>query len=362
VVNIHHGSKMDNLPRNVFYKNNEIVGNYTSWFGNGTEQRICNYKNGKLRGLVRVYYNNRNLAEECYYKNNLQHGAYKCWYENGGFHRQDLYKNGIVIQNIKECMPVARNFKLLLLGCGNVGKSTIFSQMKVIHKGGFTDEEKLSMKRVAMDNVLQAMVSLIDGAHKLSIELDCNEHRIRADKILEAESSLEEASNIEEILPGVAEDITTLWKKDNGIKCAFEQQNKFQFNTCAEYFLNNTLRLSTPHFLPNDEDIIKCRGKTLGVVEMHFEVDNESFTIVDTGGERNERKKWIHCFEGVAVLIHVVNLEEFDMTLFEDGTTNRMLESLKLFDEVCNSRWFKDSHMILMLNMIDKFREKIKKI
>jgi len=241
-------------------------------------------------------------------------------------------------------------------------KVLFFSQMKIIHKGGFTDEEKLSMKRVVMDNALQAMVSLINGARKLSIELDSDEHRIMAEKILEVESDLEEASNIEDCLPGIAEDIITLWKKDNAIKCAFEQQNKFQLNTCAEYFLNNTLRLAAPYFLPNDEDIVKCRGKTLGVVEMHFDVDNSSFTIVDTGGERNERKKWIHCFEGVAAVIDVVNLEEFDMTLFEDGTTNRMIESLKLFDEICNSRWFKDSHMILMLNMTDKFREKNSKI
>jgi len=212
-----------------------------------------------------------------------------------------------------------------------------------------------------MDNVLQAMVSLICGASRLSIELDCDEHRIMAEKILEVESSLEEASNIEELLPTVIEEINTLWRLDNGIKRTYEQRYKFQFNTVGDYFLNEGHRMVAPDFLPNEEDIVKCRGKTLGVVEMHYEVDNKSFTIVDTGGERNERKKWIHCFEGVTAVLHVVNLEEYDQTLFEDGTTNRMIESLKLFDEVCNSRWFKDSHIILILNMTDKFREKIKK-
>jgi len=254
----------------------------------------------------------------------------------------------------------AKNFKLLLLGAGESGKSTIFSQMKIIHKGGFTDEEKLSMKRVVMDNLLQYMVSLINGAKKVSVELDSDDHRSMADKILEVESSLEEASNIEELLPTVIEEIKALWK-DAGIRKAFEQRNKFQIFDQAQYFLDKPDRFSAPDFLPNEEDIIKCRGKTLGVVEMHFEVDNNSFTIVDVGGQRNERKKWIHCFEGVAAVIFVTSLSEYDQTLFEDGTTNRMIESLKLFDEVCNSRWFKDSHIILFLNKTDLFREKIKK-
>jgi len=263
--------------------------------------------------------------------------------------------------NIKKLEKPIKNFKLLPLGTSQSGKSTIFSQMKIIHKGGFTDEYKLSYKRLVMNYLIQLMVFLINGAKKLSIELDSDEHRQRADKILEVESSLEEeASSIEVLLPTVIEDIKALWK-DGGILKAFEQRNKFDIFDQVGYFLDNPDRFVAPDFLPNDEDILKSRGKTLGVVEMHFDVDNDSFTIVDVGGARNERKKWIHCFEGVAAVIFVTSLSEYDQTLFEDGTTNRMIESLKLFEEVCNSRWFKDSHIILFLNKIDLFREKIKK-
>jgi len=256
--------------------------------------------------------------------------------------------------------PVQKNYKILLLGAGESGKSTIFSQMKIIHKGGFTDEEKISMKRVVMDNLLQSMVSLINGAKKLGIDFENEEHKHKSEKVLEIEASLEETSNIEELLPTVVEEIKALWK-DTGIRKAFEFRNKFQLYDQAQYFLDQPDRFAAIDFIPTAEDIIKCRGKTLGVVEMHFEIENQTFTIVDVGGQRNERKKWIHCFEGVAAVIFVTSLSEYDQTLFEDGTTNRMLESLKLFDEVCNSRWFKDSHIILFLNKTDLFREKIKK-
>ena len=74
-----------------------------------------------------------------------------------------------------------------------------------------------------------------------------------------------------------------------------------------------------------------------------------------------ERKKWIHCFEGVTAIIFVTSLSEYDQRCYEDDSTNRMQESLLLFDEICNSRWFMDTSIILFLNKIDLFQQKIKK-
>lgn len=84
--------------------------------------------------------------------------------------------------------------------------------------------------------------------------------------------------------------------------------------------------------------------------------------MIDVGGQRNERKKWIHCFEGVTAIIFVTALSEYDQKCYEDDETNRMKESLLLFDEICNSRWFADTSIILFLNKDDLFREKIKKV
>ena len=47
--------------------------------------------------------------------------------------------------------------------------------------------------------------------------------------------------------------------------------------------------------------------------------------MYDVGGQRNERKKWIHCFDGVTAVIFVVGLSEYDQCLVEDGVTNRMV-------------------------------------
>ena len=84
--------------------------------------------------------------------------------------------------------------------------------------------------------------------------------------------------------------------------------------------------------------------------------------MVDVGGQRNERKKWIHCFEGVTAVIFVAAISEYDQVLYEDGQTNRMVEALKLFEETCGLKWFVDTSFILFLNKRDLFDEKIKRV
>ena len=84
--------------------------------------------------------------------------------------------------------------------------------------------------------------------------------------------------------------------------------------------------------------------------------------MVDVGGQRSERTKWIHSFQGVTSLIFCASLSEYDQMLYEDESVNRMRESLMLFDETCNCPWFNDTSIILFLNKNDIFRKKIKTI
>ena len=49
----------------------------------------------------------------------------------------------------------------------------------------------------------------------------------------------------------------------------------------------------------------------------------------------------------------------YDQALFEDDVTNRMVESMKLFDSVCNNTWFSTTSMIIFFNKRDLFEEKL---
>merc|ERR1712106_1272465 len=102
------------------------------------------------------------------------------------------------------------------------------------------------------------------------------------------------------------------------------------------------------------------RVKSSGIVETKCEIKTMRFRIVDVGGQRSERKKWIHCFEGVTAIIFVVELSGYDLVLAEDEKMNRMIESMNLFDSICNNKWFVETSIILFLNKKDLFEQKIK--
>eukprot|EP00002_Diphylleia_rotans_P036018 TRINITY_DN78_c0_g1_i1.p1 TRINITY_DN78_c0_g1~~TRINITY_DN78_c0_g1_i1.p1 ORF type:complete len:352 (-),score=102.98 TRINITY_DN78_c0_g1_i1:352-1407(-) len=254
----------------------------------------------------------------------------------------------------KEKAKLDSEVKLLLLGAGESGKSTIVKQMKIIHQEGYTAEERASFKEVIHSNTIQSMKSLISNAEKLGVKIETPENEARALKIADLQSSGEAWS------AEIGKDIQELWK-DKGIKETFSRKSEFQLNDSAQYYFDNLDRINASSYVPDEQDVLRSRVRTTGIVEIQFNYGNLRFRLFDVGGQRNERKKWIHCFQGVTAVIFCVALSEYDQKLFEDESQNRMKESLLLFDEICNSRWFIDTSMILFLNKTDLFREKIQK-
>ena len=131
------------------------------------------------------------------------------------------------------------------------------------------------------------------------------------------------------------------------------------FLTLLRSYFDAIDRISQPNYLPTDQDVLRTRVKTTGITETTFHIQDLTYRMFDVGGQRSERKKWIHCFENVTVILFLVAISEYDQHLMEDETVNRMQEALTLFDSICNSRWFVKTSIILFLNKIDRFREKL---
>lgn len=127
----------------------------------------------------------------------------------------------------------------------------------------------------------------------------------------------------------------------------------------APYFYKELSRVAEADYVPTEADVLRARTKTTGIYETRFTMGNLSIHMFDVGGQRSERKKWIHCFEAVTSIIFCVALSEYDQALLEEAGQNRMTESLVLFDSVINSRWFVRTSIILFLNKIDLFKEKL---
>jgi GTPase SAR1 family protein len=121
-------------------------------------------------------------------------------------------------------------------------------------------------------------------------------------------------------------------------------------------------RLCEQGYIPTEQDVLRSRAKTTGIIETDFYVGQTRFTLVDVGGQRSERRKWMHCFQDVTAVIFCVALSGYDLKLYEDETTNRMHEALKLFKDICNTKWFAETAIILFLNKKDLFEKKITKV
>lgn len=74
----------------------------------------------------------------------------------------------------------------------------------------------------------------------------------------------------------------------------------------ASYYFDHALRLGQPDFEANDEDVIMTRIRTTGIDTTEFSEPPFMYSVVDVGGQRNERRKWIHCFDNVKVLSYCV--------------------------------------------------------
>ncbi|KAG8528490.1 G protein alpha subunit [Bacidia gigantensis] len=250
----------------------------------------------------------------------------------------------------KEC-------KILLLGSGESGKSTIVKQMKIIHQNGYTKDELALYRLTIYKNVLDCAKSLITAMRSFDIDPVDPENNERADYLLEYQVDPDPHTPLD---PHVGECIVNLWR-DPCIESVMDHQNEFYLMDSAPYFFDEVPRIASPNYIPIEADVLRARTKTTGIYETRFTMGQLSIHMFDVGGQRSERKKWIHCFENVTSIIFCVALSEYDQVLLEESNQNRMMESLVLFDSVVNSRWFMRTSIILFLNKVDLFKGKLER-
>ncbi|KAJ3428692.1 guanine nucleotide-binding protein g(o) subunit alpha [Anaeramoeba flamelloides] len=244
--------------------------------------------------------------------------------------------------------------KILLLGTGDSGKSTIVKQIQILYKGGFTENDLLNYKNVIRSNIKFYIKTLIKSCSQLGLKISEKNAEIAEDFVRTVKKSSVE------ITEQVRESILALWK-DPILKEAYERRYEYQLPDASKYFLDRANEICKEDYMPIPLDILNCRIATVGVKEIQFEVSEHIWRIVDVGGQRSERRKWIHQFDDVSILIFVVATSEYNQSLYEDERINRMQESLKVFKKTVNNEFFKKKDLVILLNKIDLFKEKIKK-
>ncbi|KAF7339004.1 Guanine nucleotide-binding protein alpha-2 subunit [Mycena venus] len=260
---------------------------------------------------------------------------------------------------------MAAQVKVLLLGSGDSGKSTILKQMRLIHKVPFSAQETESFRQLVFDNLTRGLKYLLDALPDMGLELpesytdvdpetgygskkgeggsELDEEGVKGEGIGNDVALVEHAEDLRDGEPFPLRyygPLSRLWGEEV-VRTAWNRGNEAAVPENLHYFFSDLPRLFDPAYVPTEQDI-------------------HEMLMVDVGGQKSERRKWIHCFQDVTSILFLVSLSGYDQCLVEDRDANQMQDAMTIWDSICHSQWFKQTSIILFLNKNDLFEKKIK--
>ena len=262
-----------------------------------------------------------------------------------------------------------RDMKLLLLGAGAVGKSTLFKQMRLLYCDGFDDKDRVWAKGAIIENVLELISDLDRMCEAIDIELD-DEVGDMLDQVT-SEHQKFKARDVNAEPPPVLiwDEIKSIWK-DEGIQKAFNHyatgDEKDSFSThilsheYALYFMKKLPVLSTPGYRPSEEDILKLRRPTNDMESLEFSMTmgaaNLNVTCNDVGGQVQERSIWSKLAKESNGIMFLMSIGEIDQV--DAGGVNKFLSQVRLLDSICRSNIMQNKALVVVLNKFDLFEAK----
>lgn len=292
--------------------------------------------------------------------------------------------------------PNIRAIKILVLGPGGSGKSTVLKQMRIIHGEKFHRSEQQRFKLPIIKNIFQSISHLVDAMNnKFYLTFKKKENLKYYQELSDAEKNLlNDLNDWNENREKYVSYIKSIWN-DLSIQECYSRKNLFYLHDSAKYFIEENLdRIGKADYIPEIKDILRVREPTTAIIEHKFKIKDTDFLFVDVGGQRSERRKWISCFESVSNIMFVASLSDYDLHLTNDELRgfqkegnnsfkqiNRLKEALDLFRTIINLRkpifytikdtngkeiqrkreelLFRNVGIILFLNKKDLFDEKI---
>ena len=280
-----------------------------------------------------------------------------------------------------------RKLRMLLLGAGESGKSTICRQMRILYGTPMTEEELDMFVVVIRSNVIVAMRKLCGHIEALGLEAElcadtaCKRAYEKVTKVLgdiTAQDAPQSMTNENQLLmwhynekAGIVssyeaymfleiwKDMKILWNT-KVMQEVWRQRNSLNIIDGHRRFLEDLPRIAAERYRPTHEDVLLCRMRTYKIVREEYSIGGVEVELIDVGGQRSERKKWMHLLQGLDAVIFVAALSEYDQVLSEARRCNRMIEAIELFRSVYNNKAFAHTSIILFLNKKDLFIEKIK--
>eukprot|EP01084_Bolivina_argentea_P317243 550029_1 len=242
--------------------------------------------------------------------------------------------------------------RIILLGPGNSGKTTILKQMRKIYLGEIPKNEIEDYKAYIGDKMIQFMQILCEQSTILNETIEC----------IDSHKTITNLETPYSLTIDITNHIKILWK-DTGIQNTLKQRAKFQIADNVSYFFNDRLDdIMHQDYIPTFEDYIRIRMRTTGfsqekfstwigtdghserinnyrrnsIVSMSSSVSSSGnntdmdkvdigkhngnkkqqgrkhdFIFIDVGGQRSERKKWINMMkENINIVLYIIAISE----------------------------------------------------
>ncbi|KAG0691761.1 guanine nucleotide binding protein, alpha subunit [Suillus ampliporus] len=179
----------------------------------------------------------------------------------------------------------------------------------------------------------------------------------------EIEGWWDDPSDPVHVLNSCAQPMLALWK-DPSVKQRLREK-RIRVEEGSGFFLDEISRITALRYFPSDQDVLKARLKTMGVVEHAFSIADTqrrfiTWKIYDVGGAQNQRHAWAPYFEDVNAIIFLAPISAFDQVLVEDPEMNRLEDSLLLWKSVVSNKLLSHVSIILFLNKVDLLQAKLK--
>lgn len=114
-------------------------------------------------------------------------------------------------------------------GAGESGKSTILKQMKLIHEGGYSADERESFKEIIFSNTVQSMRVILEAMESMELALNDPRNEYHVQTIFMQPNQIEG----EYLQTEVGTAVKSLWL-DEGIQLCFQRSREFQLNDSAK--------------------------------------------------------------------------------------------------------------------------------
>jgi len=258
-----------------------------------------------------------------------------------------------------------KTIRILLLGPGDSGKTTILKQMKKIHNK-YDENDSRIMTQYIQDAVVGYMKMLCYQSAILHDQYD--EKTLVSAQFEDIRKEFLSLQSPYDLTKQIANNIKTLWT-DNGIRETLNKRHYYQIHDNVEYFFDRIDIISSPDYVPNFDDYLRIRTRSTGFAQTKLVANIDKFgqhifEFTDVGGQRSERKKWMRFIsEDIHAVLYIIAISDYDLKLFEDNKTNRLIEAINLFKTIMiKGKFFTNKSVLLFFNKYDLFKEKIKKV